>query len=175
MFVILEELCKNILVEPRFFGPSLEQCITAKLKKEVEGTCSGEYGFTIAVLNISKKDKGRLQPMTGGALFSVTYSAIVFKPEIGEVLDGVVTTIDSEGFWVEVGPLSVFVSKNKMPQDFGFDPLGVVPAYVSRDAQQRIEPGSEVRLRIVTARYDATKILCVGTIAGDYLGPFPQG
>ena len=100
MFVMLENLLKNILVEPRFFGPNLEECLMAKLKKEIEvfivnccvfvtvasqGTCSGEFGYMISVLGVSHIDKGRLQPMTGGALFRMKYNAIVFKPFVGEV------------------------------------------------------------------------------------------
>lgn len=51
-------------------------------------------------------------PGTGQAQFKVEYNAIVFKPFKNEVVDGVVNNVSKMGIFLDVGPLSVFVSSH---------------------------------------------------------------
>jgi DNA-directed RNA polymerase II subunit RPB7 len=101
------------------------------------------------------------------------FKAIVFRPFKGEVFDAIVTQVNKLGFFAEVGPLSVFVSKHLIPADMQFDPNSTPAAYVSQvsDQQpQRITKGSEVRLKVMACRVDAAEIFAVGTIKEEYLG-----
>lgn len=96
----------------------------------------------------------------GLVTFPVRFMAVVFRPFKGEVLDAVVTTVNKMGFFAEVGPLQVFVSKHSMPGDLEFDPQNNPPSYVSQisdDQPVRISKDSEVRLRLIGIRVDATE------------------
>ena len=53
---------------------------------------------------------GRIQDTSGEVIYKVRFTAVVFKPFKGEILDGVVTHVDSNGFMLESGPLKSFVS-----------------------------------------------------------------
>jgi DNA-directed RNA polymerase II subunit RPB7 len=64
-----------------------------KLYSDVEGTCSGQFGYIIAVVSILDIGKGMVLPGTGQAEFVTRYRAIVFKPFKGEVVDGVVNNV----------------------------------------------------------------------------------
>ncbi|KAI9320664.1 hypothetical protein BX666DRAFT_1875280 [Dichotomocladium elegans] len=122
-----------------------------KLYADVEGTCSGRFGYIITVVSLSNISKGKILPGTGLAEFKVNYQAIVFKPYKGEVLDAVVTTV------------------NKLiPNDMHFDPNGNPPSYSSED--QTIQKDVQVRIKLVGTRIDATEIFAIGTIKEDYLG-----
>ena len=44
----------EILLHPRYFGPSLLDTVKQKLFTEVEGTCTGKHGFVIAVTTIDQ-------------------------------------------------------------------------------------------------------------------------
>ena len=46
-------------------------------------------------------------PGQGLVMFPIKYSAVVFRPFKGEVLDAIVTTVNKMGFFAEVGPLQV--------------------------------------------------------------------
>ena len=83
-----------------------------KLLTDVEGSCSGQDGFIICVLDGMDIGMGRIVPGTGGAEFVIKYQAIVWKPFKGEVVDGVVSLVNKLGFFADVGPLSVFVSSH---------------------------------------------------------------
>jgi hypothetical protein len=71
----------------------MTQFLEKKLYTDVEGTCSGQYGYIIAVVNILELGKGLVLSGNGQAEFVCRYRAIVFKPFKGEVLDGVVSNV----------------------------------------------------------------------------------
>ncbi|CAE6452240.1 unnamed protein product [Rhizoctonia solani] len=173
MFFI-KELTHRILLHPSYFGPRMTQYLETKLYADVEGTCSGRFGYIIAVLGIVDVGKGMVMSGTGQAEFVTKYRAIVFKPFKGEVVDGVVTNVNKMGFFAEVGPLQVFVSSHLIHPDMKFDPNSNPPSFASDD--QIIDKGTHVRLKIVGTRVDATEIvgLCrdfaIGTIKEDSLG-----
>lgn len=49
-------------------------------------------GYIIAVINV--EDIGRGKIVEGGAEFKVAYSAIVYRPFRGEVVDGIVGSVN---------------------------------------------------------------------------------
>ena len=101
------------------------------------------------------------------------YTAIVFRPFKGEVFDAEVKTVNKLGVFAQVGPLQVFISKHLMPPDMKFDPQSTPAAYVSDvdDGQpQRVTKDSQVRLRIVSARFDNSEIFAIGALNQEYLG-----
>jgi len=105
--------------------------------------------------------------------FPVKFGAVVFRPFKGEVLDAKVTVVNKLGFFAEVGPLSVFVSKYLIPTDMRFDPQSNPPSYVSQVSDEqpmRVTVASEVRLKLIGMRIDASEIFAIGSIKEDYLG-----
>jgi DNA-directed RNA polymerase subunit E'/Rpb7 len=127
-----KELTHTIMLHPSYFGPRMQQYLESKLYSDVEGTCSGQFGFIIAVVSISDIGKGMVISGNGQAEFVTRYRAIVFKPFKGEVVDGVVHNVTrvniyrsyqffftrvslsrlaQMGIFAEVGPLNCFVSQ----------------------------------------------------------------
>lgn len=167
------EMHKELLLFPRDFGPNVQDLLAEKLIKTVEGSCSGRYGFVVCVTEVTKAGKGRIREGGGLATFPMTFNAIVFRPFKGEVFDAVVTTVNKLGFFAQVGPLQVFVSKHCMPPDMKFDPQSTPASYVSEvsdEQPQRVAKDSEVRLRVMATRIDASEIFAIGTIKDEYLG-----
>ncbi|CEL61101.1 DNA-directed RNA polymerase II subunit rpb7 OS=Schizosaccharomyces pombe (strain 972 / ATCC 24843) GN=rpb7 PE=1 SV=1 [Rhizoctonia solani AG-1 IB] len=66
MFFI-KELTHRILLHPSYFGPRMTQYLETKLYADVEGTCSGRFGYIIAVLGIVDVGKGMVMSGTGQA------------------------------------------------------------------------------------------------------------
>ena len=92
--IVKISLKHDILLHPRYFGPNLLDTVKQKLINEVEGTCSGKYGFIIAITTIDTIGTGLIQPGRGFVVYPVEYKAIVFRPFIGEVLDAVVSQVN---------------------------------------------------------------------------------
>ena len=89
-----KELSHTILLHPSYFGPRMPQFLESKLYSDVEGTCSGAFGYIIAVVSILDIGKGMVLSGSGQAEFITRYRAIVFKPFKGEVVDGVVNNVN---------------------------------------------------------------------------------
>lgn len=70
------------------------QFLESKLYSDVEGTCSGQFGYIIAVVSVLDIGKGMVLSGSGQAEFITRYRAIVFKPFKGEVVDGVVNNVN---------------------------------------------------------------------------------
>lgn len=87
-----KELSHRVLLSPEFFGPGLQEEVELRLRREVEGTCDGRWGFIICVLKVDNVSRGMVQDSYGFAAFEITYQAIVLKPFKGEVLDAVITS-----------------------------------------------------------------------------------
>ncbi|BFZ12396.1 hypothetical protein BsWGS_15434 [Bradybaena similaris] len=170
MVIIGVSLEHEILLHPRYFGPNLLNIVKQKLFTEVEGTCTGKYGFVIAVTTIDNIGAGLIQPSRGFVVYPVKYKAIVFRPFKGEVLDAVVTQVNKVGLFTEIGPLSCFISRHSIPADMEFDPSSTPPCYKTKDEDVVIQEEDTIRLRIVGTRVDAKDIFAIGTLMDDFLG-----
>jgi len=167
----LKELQHTINLHPSNFGSKLREQLEKRLYAEVEGSCSGRFGYIISVVDVVNVGKGKVYPGQGVAQYNISYRAIVFKPYKGEVVDAVITTVNKMGFFAEVGPLTIFVSTHLIPDSFQFDPNGNPPCYIDTTLDQKLGKGSQVRIRIVGTRIDATQIFAIGSIREDYLLP----
>ncbi|XP_061502271.1 DNA-directed RNA polymerase II subunit RPB7 isoform X1 [Anopheles gambiae] len=159
----------EILLHPRYFGPQLIETVKQKLYTEVEGTCTGKYGFVIAVTTIDDIGSGTIQPGQGFVVYPVKYKAIVFRPFKGEVLDATVKQVNKVGMFAEIGPLSCFISHHSIPADMQFCPNGAPPCYRAINGESVIAAEDKIRLKIVGTRVDATGIVSIGVKCN---GPF---
>lgn len=164
------QLEHEVLLHPRYFGPQLMETVKQKLFSEVEGTCTGKYGFVIAITTIEDIKAGLIQPGQGFVLYPVTYKAIVFRPFKGAVMDAVVTQVNKVGLFTEIGPLSCFISRHSIPSEMTFDPNSNPPCYKTESEDMVIQQDDEIRLKIVGTRVDASDIFAIGTLMDDYLG-----
>mmetsp|Transcript_11302 Transcript_11302/g.12428 ORF Transcript_11302/g.12428 Transcript_11302/m.12428 type:complete len:172 (+) Transcript_11302:94-609(+) len=160
-------LKRQILMHPKYLGPKLQRAVRETLDTEVEGTCAGRHGFIIIVTDLEALPLGKVIE-SGWVRFDLTYSAIVFRPFVNQVIDAKVTTVDEVGFYAKAGPLVILVHSNNVPPDYSYDPVG--PCYMKNDQSAKIEHGSTVRLKIIGVQFHASEIFAVGTIREDYMG-----
>ena len=194
----LVTLERQLVMRPHTFGPKLHEEMGAQLCEEVEGTCDRKLGWIVNVTGASPpppaprssraqtltrrlptpppagfKDWGQGVVMdgTGAARFNTSFEALVFRPFPGEVVDAVVTSVNKIGFFAEVGPLLIFVSSRAMPKDetFTFQSIGE-PCWVNESQDYRIKVETEVRVKIVGIKWEATTTNCIGSMRDEYLG-----
>ena len=176
MFYVTD-LEHEIVLEPIHFGPKLRSTIVRLLKEEVEGLALANYGYVVNVVEV-KEHTVRSDPIeydSGNVAFFVTYSALLLRPFINEVLDATVSICSPLGFFAFVGPLRIFVSKHSMQEDMmnGFD--SEKDAWVSDDKEVVITSGCGVRLRIKGRTVEQGNITAIGTIKDNYLGLIDDG
>mmetsp|Transcript_26423 Transcript_26423/g.73831 ORF Transcript_26423/g.73831 Transcript_26423/m.73831 type:complete len:175 (-) Transcript_26423:1269-1793(-) len=166
------KLTKQLKLHPRYFRNGVSAILRDRLVDEVEGTCTGRYGFIINVVRIEDVGPGMLDTTDGVAVYNIRYMAIVFRPFKGEVLDAIVTSVSERGLFAEAGPLQIFVSARAFPNNLQYNPESNPPSYISTDSNDMevLAKDSAVRVKIVGTRNAATEIFAVGSIREDYLG-----
>ena len=162
----------EVPMSPKAFGPKLKENIKSSVRSTVEGTALPDYGYVVAVLDISEEKiaGGVIEYDTGDVLYTVTFQALMFRPFKGEVLDTVVENVNQMGLWGYAGPLKVFVSRRQLPSDLtdGYD--AERSSYVSEDHEVEIQVGSCIRARVMNATLMDGHITAAATMKDDYLG-----
>jgi DNA-directed RNA polymerase II subunit RPB7 len=59
-------------------GPNLRETLIEKLYAEVEGTCSGRYGFIVTVAGIESVSVGKIMDGTGAAQYTISFKGTFF-------------------------------------------------------------------------------------------------
>jgi hypothetical protein len=90
-----KNLHEVITLHPSYLTPNLQNQLINLLHNKVEGSCSGQLGYVIAVLQVL--DPGRGKVVDGGVEFNIHYQAMVYRPFRGEVVDGVVGSVNKVG------------------------------------------------------------------------------
>eukprot|EP00834_Sanchytrium_tribonematis_P008132 NODE_870_length_3391_cov_0.839915.p3 type:complete len:172 gc:universal NODE_870_length_3391_cov_0.839915:2371-2886(+) len=165
----LKELTHSLKLHPAFFTANLKEHLKKRLLAEIEGSCSGRFGYIVCVLKITNIDKGVIN-LEGYAEYHIKYLCIVFKPFKGEVVEGIVSSVNKMGFFCDVGPLNVFISTHLIDNTFEFDPNGNPPCFVDSRRETKIQKGTTMRIKLVGIKADATQIFAIGSIKEDYLG-----
>lgn len=163
------DLNHELSLHPRYFGDQLENTVKQKLYCDVEGTCTGKYGFVIAITKVDPIGDGVIQSSTGFATYQLKFTAIVFRPFKNEVLDGICEVVNNIGIFLKVGPLSCFISHLSIPPDMQFDASS--SSYKTDDETLVIKVSTPLRFKVVGTRVDASDIFAIGTLMDDYLGP----
>eukprot|EP00045_Choanoeca_perplexa_P003018 m.28246 g.28246 ORF g.28246 m.28246 type:complete len:172 (-) comp11818_c0_seq2:1731-2246(-) len=159
----------DVLLHPKHFGPSIHEEVEKRLRSDVESKCLGRHGFIVAVVKLQEISKGRVLYARGEVLFTATYTALIFRPIAGQVVDAIVTSVSKVGIFVEIGPLTAFISC-KWVHDMEYDSNANPPCYKSLDATETIQPDDGVRVKIMAVRINAAEIVVTASLAGSYLG-----
>jgi len=164
----LYNLERQVTLHPSYFGRNMKELVTAKLLKDVEGTCTGRY-YIISVMDNPYISGGRILPGSGLAEFTCEYRAVVWRPFKGETLDAIVTSVNQHGFFADAGPLPLFVSSHLIPGDIKFDPNATPPQFTNNE-DSVIEVGTHVRVKLIGTRAEVGDMYAIASIREDYLG-----
>ncbi|KAF2172960.1 hypothetical protein M409DRAFT_62603 [Zasmidium cellare ATCC 36951] len=159
---------RELTMHPSFFDSAATEKIKEQLHSDLEGTIEGTL-MIIQIIEIDEISEPMLVPGTGMAKYNVSYRALVWRPFRGEVVDGMVTNVVNNGFFVDVGGMNVFVSKAMIPNQLKYTVEGSTPSFTD-NSEQMIEKGSQVRLRIKGIRGEIGAMFAIGSIREDYLG-----
>ncbi|OAF66519.1 RNA polymerase II subunit B7 [Intoshia linei] len=160
----------DILLHPQYFGAEIVESIKKKLFSEVEGTCTGKYGFVVTVARIENIGAGKIQCGEGLVVFPVRYQAIVFRPFKGEILDSIVKQVNKVGIFTQIGPMSCFISRHSIPSDMTYDEESNPTCYRSKNEEFIIQTDDIIRIMVVGTRVDSNDLFAIGTLLDDYLG-----
>jgi DNA-directed RNA polymerase II subunit RPB7 len=106
----LHQLEERVILAPMHFSGGAEEMVTSELYDRVEGKNTGVL-VVVRILTIDDMTQGEVQQGSGHAIYTVSYTALVWQPFRGEVVDAQVTLVSNTGFMTEVASVDIFVGR----------------------------------------------------------------
>lgn len=117
MYVVVT-LKDMVRIPPKMFSDELEGAVLKALREQYEGRLDKDLGVVISVSDPKDIGDGRIIPGDGAAYYETVFDALVFKPEMHEIVRGKVTDITEFGAFVRFGPIDGLVHVSQVTDDF---------------------------------------------------------
>ena len=140
----------TIRILPERFGENLDEVVREIVQKIFEGTTRKDHGIIIAANNIEPVGDGIIIHGDGAMYQKVAFNALMFKPELQEVVDGIVCEIVEFGAFCHIGPIDALIHMSQIMND-----------YVEVDAENEIISGKEKKMTLKTGDPIRARIVAV--------------
>jgi len=139
----------TVRVPPSRFDEPLEEVVLDVLRKNYEGLTDKDVGVILAITEVKEIGTGRIIMGDGASYHDTTFEALVYKPELNEVVLGEVVEIVEFGGFVRLGPVDGLAHVSQVMDDFvGHDRKK--GALYGKESKRALKEGDKVRARIVT-------------------------
>lgn len=139
---------ESVRVPPKFLEESATESVKKALQEAVEGTLDRDRGVVLCVTDIREISDGNIIAGDGAVYYDTVFAALVYRPELHEVIDGEVIEVVEFGAFVRMGPLDGLVHVSQAADEFmSFSKEGVLSG---KSGSRTIKLGDKVRARIVT-------------------------
>jgi len=129
----------TVRIPPNKFDKDLDEVVTKIVQDTFEGAMRKKYGIIVVADNIKPVGSGIVIHGDGAMYQKVSFDALVFKPDLQEVLDAVVCEIVEFGAFCHIGPLDALVHMSQIMND-----------YVEVDSDNEVITGKEKKLMLKT-------------------------
>jgi DNA-directed RNA polymerase subunit E' len=144
------KLEETVRIPPDRFSDDLDEVVTDIVRVTFEGTMKKNYGVIVMADDIIAEGDGRIIHGDGAMYQNVSFNALVFKPELQEVLDAVVCEVVEFGAFCHIGPLDALVHMSQIMND-----------YVEIDSENEVVTGREKKLKLQTQDMVRSRVVAV--------------
>jgi DNA-directed RNA polymerase subunit E' len=138
----------TIRIPPNRFSDDLDAAVTEIVQKTFEGTMRKQHGLIVVADNIAPQGDGIVIHGDGAMYQKVAFDALTFKPELQEVLDGLVCEIVEFGAFCHIGPLDALIHMSQIMNDYvEVDTDNEI--ITGKEKKQILKNGDAVRARVV--------------------------
>lgn len=139
----------TVRVPPKEFGQRLEKAVLKISQEEYEGVVDEDLGIIVAVTNASNIGEGKVIPGDGAAYHAAELEVLVFKPELQEVVEGIVSEITEFGAFIKIGPMEALVHVSQIMDDYiNYDAKSTV--FFGKESGKKLQVEDKVMARIVS-------------------------
>ncbi len=145
------EVKDHVRIPPSIFGMDVIEAIKKKLTDGYEGHISKDLGIVIDIDEIREVGEGVIIPGDGAIYYQTTFSMIVFRPELQEVMLGKIRDIADFGAFINIGPLEGMIHISQTMDDFVT--FGKEKVLVGKDTKHTLKVGDVCRAKIIAVSY----------------------
>jgi len=141
----------HVRVEPNKFGLDTGEAVRAQLEESYSSFQDRDIGTVVAVLDVIDVKEGIIIPGDGAAYYESTFKLIVFKPELQEVVYGIIDEITNFGAFISLGVTKGMIHISQTMDDFvSYSDSGVL---TGKDGKKVVASGDKCIARIVAVSY----------------------
>jgi len=140
-----------IRVPPVAIEENEEETVKNILISSYIGLVKKEIGMIITIKEVKEIDLGIVVPEDGGIYYRVRFTAITFKPEINELLYGIVSNITEFGAFVSIGPVDGLIHISQIMDDEVT--ISGKEALIGKRTKNVLKIKDIVKARVVTVSY----------------------
>ncbi len=145
---LISRIEDTVRVPPTLFDEPLEEIAFELLNENYVGMIDKKLGLMVTVKEVEEIGVGRVIMGDGAAYHNVTFTALFFKPELQEIVEGEVIEITEFGAFVRMGPMDGLVHVSQVTDDYiNYDSKR--GALLGKESKKTLEEGDKVRARIV--------------------------
>jgi len=139
----------TIRIPPEYIGADLEEVSNKIVQQTFEGTMDKENGLILITRNVERSGEGKIIHGDGAIYQDVKFDALTFKPELQEVVDGIICDVVEFGAFCHIGPLDALIHKSQIMDDHIV--IDVENKRMEgKQTKKNLKIGDKVRARIVT-------------------------
>ena len=145
---LVSKIEDTVRIPPNRFVDPLEDVAVEILNESYVGKIDKKLGLMVTVKEIEELGIGKVIMGDGAAYHDVLFTALFFKPELHEIVEGEVIEITEFGAFIRIGPMDGLVHVSQVTDDYiNYD--GKRGALIGKESKKSLEEGNKVRARIV--------------------------
>jgi DNA-directed RNA polymerase subunit E' len=137
-----------VRIPPDQMGNPLEEAVELALRNKYEAVVDKTLGTIVAILGADTIGEGHILAGDGAIYYNVIFDAIVFKPEMQEIVEGEVVEIVKFGAFLSIGPFDGLLHVSQITNEYiSYDEKNA--RLVSKESNKALAEGEKVRARII--------------------------
>ena len=117
MFFITE-VEDYVRVEPKLFGLPTGEAVDKQLRESYVDYYNKELGRAVAVIEVLSVGEGVIIPGDGAAYYNSRFKILVWKPELQELVFGVISEITNFGAFIDMGVMKGMIHISQTMEDY---------------------------------------------------------
>ena len=114
----LAEVEDYIRVEPKLFGIPTIEAVEKQLRETYADYYDKELGKVVSVVSVARVGEGILIPGDGAAYYNSTFTLLVWKPELHELVYGTIAEIANFGAFIDMGVMRGMIHISQTMEDY---------------------------------------------------------
>lgn len=140
-----------IRVEPRLFGLKTSDAVAQQLQETYADYHDKEIGEVIGVISVLEVGDGIIIPGDGAAYYNSKFKLIVWKPELQELVFGLVDEITNFGAFMNLGVMKGMIHISQTMDDYVS--FSTTNTLLGKDSKKVLKKGEVCLARIVALSY----------------------
>jgi DNA-directed RNA polymerase subunit E' len=150
MFYIVE-VEDYVRVEPKLFGLETADAVAKQLQITYADYHDREIGEVIGILNILEVGDGIIIPGDGAAFYNSRFRLLAWKPELQELVHGIIEEITNFGAFVNLGVMKGMIHISQTMDDYVS--FSTTNTLLGKDSKKVLKKKDSCLLRCVALSY----------------------